>query len=75
MKRYNVTVEKHIVVFGEEWYGGTVEKTCKMAHDEAIEVAAEMVTKYQTTNPEVVYRVYCNEVNGWNEVIKRARVA
>lgn len=74
MKSYTITVEKFVKVFGEVWYHSTVAKTNKMSLDKVAAAAKRMTEKFADKH-DAEYRVYCNEVNGWNEVIKKRRIA
>lgn len=71
MKKFTVTVEEFDEFCGTTSYMRTVSKSEPMDYLNALATAQQSVSNHLPQG----YRVYINEVNHWNEVKHRERVA
>ena len=71
MKKFTVTVEEFDEFFGDIVYMRTVSKSEPMDYLDALATAQQSASNHLPQD----YRVYINEVNHWNEVKHRERVA
>jgi hypothetical protein len=71
MKKFTVTVEEFGEFCGATSYMRTVSKSAPVDYTTALATAQQFASDQLPQN----YRVYINEVNHWNEVKHRKRVA